>query len=413
MTNKNTDTSKVIAIGALSFVNFLGFTIFIPVLPFIVRDFGAPEWVYGVLLASYPLAQFFGAPILGEYSDRKGRKPILLISQFGTMMSWTVVALSYFVSQIDGIATVWPLGILFLARIIDGITGGNVSVANAYLADITPPEKRTERFGRIGAIVGVSLLIGPGLGSLSSSTRFGYLGLAILAFIISLVTLLLIWRYLEETLPESERSIATSRWYQKINIFSRIRNLETRPGGKFMLGLSGGFGVIQAAYQSIIVLFIIDRFGLSQTELGVFLLFVGSFLIFNQEVMVKLFVRRIGELETFFAGLAFVAIGFIGITLTSTLWVYTIIYYVLNLGLSLLTPTIRSLLSQSVSNKKQGEVLGLDESLRSASMATMPIVFGALYGAITYRSFYIITAVVVFMMLLFYFSKSRRKLQER
>lgn len=403
------DKSKMITIMMLNFVNFLGFTIFIPVLPFIVKDYGAPTWVYGLLLAAYPAAQFFGAAILGEMSDRIGRKPVLLFSQFGTLMSWVVVALSYLIGQISDINMIWPLGILMLARVVDGITGGNVAVANAYLTDITPKKELTKRFGQVGAMTGLALLAGPVIGSVSSATRFGYLGMAVSAFIISLITLIAMWRYLEESLPNPTQAKRTESRLSQINIVHRLRSLHTRPGGKFMLGLSGGFGVILAGYSSIIVLFIIDRFELSQAQLGAFLLFVGTFLIFNQSVMVPRFVKKFGDLKTFMIGILLLGVGFIIIILTDNLILYTALYYVLNLGLSLVLPTSKSLLSAAVSEKNQGEVMGIDESLRSASNAVIPIGMGALYGAVSFKSFYLLAAISFSLFLIFI---ARNRLQK-
>ena len=177
-----------------------------------------------------------------------------------------------------------------------------------------------------------------------------------------------------------------------------------------MLGLSAGFGIILAGYTSIIILYIIDRFGFTQSQLGGYILFIGTFLIFNQFVMVPRFVKKFGDLKTFIIGILLLSVGFIAITLTYTLWLYTVLYYILNLGISLLIPTSKSLVSKSVRAEKQGEVLGLDESLKSASNAIIPLVMGVVYGSITYRSFYLLTAVAVALFLIFFFSKSRKTL---
>ncbi len=123
---------KTFPIVLLSLVNGIGFTLLIPVLPFIVRDLGYSAAVFGLLMAVYPMSQFFAAPLLGTLSDYYGRRPILLVSQAGTLLSWIIFAAAYFTT-----GSIWPLLIIAFSRVIDGLTGGNQSVANAYLADVT------------------------------------------------------------------------------------------------------------------------------------------------------------------------------------------------------------------------------------------------------------------------------------
>ncbi len=405
---KNKNRSGELPALALTFVNVLGLTIFMPVLPFIVEDFGAPTWVYGLLLASYPAAMFFGSPILGELSDRIGRKPVLLFSQAGTLLSWIIFACSYFVAQISDISAVWPIAILLIARITDGLTGGNISVVNAYLADITPEKELTKVFSKIGAITGFAVIAGPAIGSFSSSTRIGYLGLALVAILISSVTLYLIWRYLQESLQKPARIKRSQSRLSQINIVSRLRHLHTRKGGKYMLALNAGFGLVMAGYSSIIVLFLIDNFSLTQTQVGTFMLIVGVTLIFNQYVIVPPVASKLGDLKTFLLGMVFTSAGLLLITLTNNFWLFVALYYSLNLGLSLVLPTGKSLVAKSVRHEKQGEVQGIDESLRSASRAIMPLIMGAIYGVYAYKSFYILSVLAIFVVLAFVFFGTNR-----
>ena len=182
----------------LTFVNVLGFSILMPVLPFIVESYGADEWVYGLLLTFYSAFQFLGAPYLGAMSDGKGRKPILIISQAGTLLSWFVfmIALSLPETPIWGYAL--PLWIIALSRILDGITGGNTSVANAYVADITTKKEKSYIFGYLGGIAGLGMIIGPGLGGFAASSSLGYMGTLIVASGISMITLIVIFLFLKE-----------------------------------------------------------------------------------------------------------------------------------------------------------------------------------------------------------------------
>ena len=171
----------------------------IPVLPFIVKSYGGGSIMYGVLLSMYPLFQFFAAPILGAWSDMLGRRPVLLISQAGTLLSWVIFAVSYVIPPIYFGPIALPLVVIMVSRIADGATGGNNSVANAYITDITKPENRSKIFSYLGGVVGLGLIIGPSIGGFTSSLGIGYLGTALVNMSISLVTLILMYFYLPES----------------------------------------------------------------------------------------------------------------------------------------------------------------------------------------------------------------------
>src|SRR6185295_10580465 len=165
-------TKKILPVIFLTFINTLGFAILIPVLPFVVKNYNASSIVYGFLLSIYFIFQFLGAPFLGALRDHYGRKPILMLSHFGTLISWGIFGLAYFVPGVSLFGIALPLYVIGFARIVDGITGGNMSVANAYLSDITTPPEKARAFGTIGAVLGLGMIIGPTLGSFSSATRF-------------------------------------------------------------------------------------------------------------------------------------------------------------------------------------------------------------------------------------------------
>ena len=177
----------------------------IPILPFIVNQFGGGTIMYGLLLSVYPFCQFFAAPILGSLSDYYGRRPILLLSQAGTMLSWVIFLMSAFVPHMNVFAISFPLLVIILARIADGITGGNNSVANAYLSDITNREEKTKAFGILGGVVGLGMVIGPAIGGLTMSSSLGYIAPVLVTLAVSVVTLIIMIKYLPESLKEENR----------------------------------------------------------------------------------------------------------------------------------------------------------------------------------------------------------------
>jgi DHA1 family tetracycline resistance protein-like MFS transporter len=191
---------KTAPILLLTFVNAIGGTLLIPVLPFVVRDLGYSDVVFALLIAAYPFSQFFAAPILGSLADHLGRRPVLIVSQAGTLLSWVCFAAAWFVGDDAALA------LIAASRVVDGLTGGNASVAAAYLADVTTDEERTKVFSQQGAIAGIALIIGPALGSFSAAGSWGFLGPAVVAIIISSVTLIWLIRSLEESLTPDRRS---------------------------------------------------------------------------------------------------------------------------------------------------------------------------------------------------------------
>lgn len=194
---------KLIPAFLLTFVNVLGLSILMPVLPFIVEDYGAPKWVYGLLLTLYSISQFFGAPYLGELSDAKGRKPVLVISQIGTLLSWFVFLVAIYLPSTPIWGYALPLWIIGISRILDGITGGNTSVTNAYVADITNRKEKAYIFGYLGGVSGIGMILGPGIGGTTASSSLGYLGTILAAITISTFTLFTIFLWLKESHPKS------------------------------------------------------------------------------------------------------------------------------------------------------------------------------------------------------------------
>jgi MFS family permease len=390
----------------LTFVNVLGFSILLPVLPFVVDDYGAPKWIYGLLLTFYSAFQFIGAPFLGALSDRMGRKPVLIISQAGTLLSWIVflIALQLPAFPIFGIAL--PLWIIGFSRVLDGITGGNTSVANAYVSDITTREEKSYIFGYLGGIFGIGMIIGPGIGGATASSKWGFSSTMVAAIIISVLALLTLIFLLKESLPKEKRApkIRDGFWNSFL-IIKRIRELEPSAFIKTIFWMKLLFSTMMAFYIATISLFMIDLFHFNAKELGFFMLGVGIFLAFNQALVSKQFIKRFGESNTLFIGLSFCVIGLVSITLTSNLYIYFVCYYFLNLGLSLCFPTFNALISVHGNPNKLGELMGVSESISSLTLAIFPMIAAGLYMILGSQIYYFVTILPVTAIIigLFYF----------
>ena len=378
--------SQFVSAYLLSAVNVLGYSILIPVLPFVVEDYGAPEWVYGLLLSVYSFCQFVGATWLGKLSDAVGRKKVLLVSHFGTLCCWIIFGAAYFLPiepHIVGLA--FPLFVILLARVVDGITGGNSAVAEAFISDITSPEEKKTIFSTIGGVAGLGMIVGPGIGGFFASGSIGYLGTILFAALISLGTLIFISIYVRESLPAEQRKPQTGPpWWYNLNLPKRLRNLDEAPIVRRTLYIKMLFSTLMSIYVSTIVLYVIDLFDLNERKLGFFMLMVGGFLAFNQMVVVKKMMERWGTAQTLQRGLLLATLGFVLITQTDSIWVYAGFYYLLNLGVAMCMPTLNTLLAEHGKPETMGETMGISNGIMSLSYTFVPIVAAYVYGQIGY-----------------------------
>jgi len=221
---------KFIPAYLLTFVNMLGFGILLPVLPFIVDSYNAPKWVYGLLLTLYSAFQFIGAPYLGAMSDYRGRKPILMVSQAGTLFSWLVFLFALYLPTTPLLGIALPLWIIGLSRILDGITGGNNSVTQAYVGDITNKKEKTFIFGYLGGVAGIAMVIAPGLGGFTAGSSLGYVGTLLTAIAVSVITLLAIFYWVKESHPPQNRGPTKKQsLFKNIFIFKKIKEVNPKP----------------------------------------------------------------------------------------------------------------------------------------------------------------------------------------
>lgn len=359
-----------------------------------VDKYSGQEWIYGLLLTFYSAFQFIGSPFLGTLSDSIGRKPVLLISQAGTLLSWILfLCASYFDSQVF-LGFALPLWVIGLSRIMDGVTGGNTSVTNAYVADITTKEEKSYVFGYLGGIVGIGMIIGPGLGGFTAASSLGHNGTILTAIAISVITLITIGLWLKESHPTEKRKERNRQnVLSSIYILRRIRSTKPNALIRTIFLTKFFFSMMMAFYISTIALFMIDLFKFDEKELGIFMLIVGVFLAFNQAFLSRKFIAKMGEQKTLLLGLALTVFGLLAITLTTNLYLYIGFYYVMNLGLSLCFPTFNALISQNADPKRQGEVMGISESIHSFAMASFPVLAAAIYGIIGYELYYFIAVL--------------------
>ncbi|HEX9804506.1 MAG TPA: MFS transporter [Candidatus Dojkabacteria bacterium] len=379
---------QLLPILFISFVNVVGFTILIPVLPYTVEKYGGGDLMYGIILSAYPFFQFIGAPMLGDLSDKYGRRPILLLSQLGTTLSWVIFAIAYFLEEayIAGISV--AIIVIIISRITDGITGGNNSVAMAYASDVTEPKDRTKVFGMIGGLNGLGLIIGPAIGGVSYTLGVDFLGTAIIAFIISLITLIIMYLTLTESLKEEDKDPHFEfKLIQQLNFSQRLRRFAHNKEVSSLFLNRAFFIVAFTSFTSIIGLFAKDEYNLPPERLGIIFLVIGFYLVFNQMVTVRVLASKFGEEKTYKLGLIILLIGLPLLFFAENIIIFLVINYFINVGISCAFTTFRTLLTNNVENKERGAATGLDESIIAGGSAVAPLFASAVYAKLAGLSF--------------------------
>ena len=332
-------------------VNLIGFGIIIPLLPFYAETFGASPLVIGLLFASFSMAQLISAPLLGAWSDRWGRRPVLILSLIGTAVSFTMLAVA------------GSLAMLFAARIVDGLSGGNITTARAYIADVSTEQDRARAYGILGAAFGLGFIIGPGLGAVFS--QISYTAPIWVAVFVTLVATVLAWVWLPETVHRAQAA-SGSPW-------KAVRELSRRPQLRVLLGLDFVYWMSFAVYQTTFALFGARRFGFDAAHTGYFLSAFGMLGVIVQGGFVGPMVARLGERRTLAVGLAFAALGWGGSALTYSLPVFALMLVPGAIGIGLCNATLSALISHTAAPGEQGRVQGAAGALESLGRVLGPI----------------------------------------
>ncbi len=379
---------RLLPIILLTFVNTIGFSILIPVLPFITDQYEVGALTYGALISLYSIFQFLAAPLIGSLSDKYGRRPTLILSQAGTLTSWFIFGLAYFLPNTQIGITTLPIIIISISRIVDGITGGNISVTNAYIADISTPKERTKLYGTMGAVMGFGLIVGPVIGGYTASFSLGYLGTVISAAIISLVTLLFIVFFLSESLKEEDRCPNLQiNFFKEINIFKKIKQFSSNLKIKKLFYIRFFFAFAFTSFTSTFVLYAKDFLNLAEREVGLLMLVIGTFSIFNHTVVINFFTKRLSDKTIFKSGQLILALSFFLIIFKPNLIWFTALMFLANMGIAFSMTTFKSMLTNSVDSRSQGRVTGIDESILAGMNGISPVLAGTLYGIIFEKAF--------------------------
>lgn len=360
-------TKPLATIFVIVFIDLLGFSLILPLLPFYASTFGATPTQIGFLVGSYAAAQLVGAPLLGRMSDRFGRKPVLMVSILGTFIGFLIL----------GFAT--SLWMLFFSRLLDGFTGGNISVAQAYITDVTDEKNRAKGLGLIGAAFGLGFIIGPAVGGVLSV--YGYAFPAFVAAGFSLLAFLGVAFFLPESLS-AERLTALA---QKKRQEFRLENLWyaiTRPRVGPLLQIRFFFGLAFATFQTIFPLYAQQHLGLDARSTGFVLAYVGILVVLVQGVIVGKLAERFDEYRLILWCSIMMALALAGWALVTSVMALLVLLAPLALAGGVLNTVLNSTLSKVVSAEEVGGTLGLSASLESLTRVISPSAGGYILGSL-------------------------------
>lgn len=371
----------------LTMLTVIGMTVVLPVLPFVVLQHVSHEgdlaiWV-GVLEAINGLCAFLVAPFLGRLSDRFGRRPVIIGAAFGAAFAMTLFGIGGAIS------------VLVLARVIQGLTAGDMPALFAYLADITPPEKRAQRFGLLGALSGIGMMIGPAIGGLLAAVSL-QLPVFLTAAVGLVIAILSIFLLPESLKPENRIPRIAVRDLQPFAVFKDAFNR------KELRGLMIGFGLLALPFGFFVNNFSVlalDSIQWGPTQIGLLTAAVGIIDIVIQGVLLGILLPRIGERGVIVSGIVAQTIGLIGLAVVASIfaqpWVFIVGALLLAAGQGASQAALDGAMSNAVGDDEQGWLGGATQSLAAAMNTVAPLIAGALYVLVSHAAPYWLGAAIM------------------
>ncbi len=410
---EKTTKSRAIQVLLLAvFIDIFGFGIVVPLLPFWVTSLGAPEYVFGLILAVYSLFQFIFAPIWGRLSDRIGRRPVVLVGLSGSIIGFALLlSTAIFISSIE---------LLLVARIVGGIfTSATLPTSQAYVSDVSNREDRTKYFGYIGAAMGLGFALGPAIGGFLSSlgriltpTLNGYWTPALFATGIAIFNLLAGYRYVPESLPSEKRSEQLKRKAEDSkSSLDTFRIIAKQPVILLIFALFAALNLAMFNFEATVPLFGIARVGIDETQLGLTFLIAGLVMILTQGALITPLTKRIPETVMIPAGFLIFAVSFLGFSTIDSFLMLILYILPFAFGFSITEPTLGALLSKNAPEDKLGVVMGINEGIAALMRVLGPIMGTILYTVGMKLPFYagasILGTGAVLSLALWYLLKNR------
>jgi multidrug resistance protein len=352
-------------------MDIIGMSILFPVAPYIVQRYSDEALMVTLLTVIYAGAQFFAAPALGKISDRIGRRPVLLASVFGS-------AIGYFIFGVGG-----ALWVLFLSRLIDGVTGGNISTASAYIIDVSKPEERARNFTLLGIAYGVGFILGPALGGLLGQWNLNAPAYA--AGLIFLVSTVVVYFLLPESLPK-ERRLTRRLRLNDFNPVASVAEMARKPGLGLILLIVALFNFSFDGVNSVMGVFIKDKFHTSPLTLGLLFVCIGVATALVQGMLTGRLVTRYGEKRMALVGLLASVVGWPLIMLAPALWILFPITFLQSGLTGFIYATTGALAASCVPEHEQGQLAGVNVALAGLMAMLGPLWAGAVYDKVSLHS---------------------------
>jgi DHA1 family tetracycline resistance protein-like MFS transporter len=385
------------------FIDMLGVGIIIPVLPALFFEEGTmllgPELsyqrrslLYGLLLASYPFMQFFGAPVLGSLSDRFGRKPMLQISLVGTCVGYFIFGQAILHAHI---------GWLFFSRMLPGFTGGNIAIVYSAIADVSEESAKAKNFGLVGVAFGLGFILGPTLGGVladpgvvawfSPSTPFWFTAA------LTIVNFILVQGWFRETL-QYRRATRIHPFKGLVNIATSMRAPNLRIIFLVVLFQALGFTFFTQFFSVLLI----EKIGAGLRDIGFLFGYVGVWLVFTQGVVVRLLSRRVASHVVLKYSMVLLSTAILTLTLPSQLWLFYLINPVVAIFHGITSPNLTAVVSAQAARDQQGEILGINQSMISIGLM-LPALIGSwlntynVHLPILASSVFILTAWAIYL----------------
>jgi MFS transporter, DHA1 family, tetracycline resistance protein len=361
---------SLILILVFVFIDVLGFSLILPLLPYYAADFNASSLMVGLLLSSNALTQMIGAPVIGRLSDRFGRKPLLVLSISGTVLSFLVL----------GFAN--SLAVLFLSRILDGFLGGNTSLAQAYITDSTSKEDRSKGLGMIGAAFGVGFIFGPALGGVLSGGG-NYALPAFAAAGLSALNLIGVLIWLPESLPPEKRTIEQEGKSRPKFTLNALINALRKPCVGPLLSVSLIFGLAFTMFETIFSLFTQKKLGMTAQTTSYVLTYVGILVVLVQGGGIRWLSEKFSDKQLILYGGVLLTAGLLGWAFSNNLAALLVALVPVALAAGTLRVSTNSALTKTVQQTEVGGILGLSSSLSSFTRVVSPLIGSFLLAEIS------------------------------
>jgi MFS transporter, DHA1 family, tetracycline resistance protein len=407
---------SIFPLMAVSFISMLGYGIVLPSLVYVVQTFHGSNFLYGALGASYSACQFIGAPLLGKLSDRFGRKRILFISVLGSAMAWALFIVAFRLpmtmmgtfttSMMGAVSITLPMLCIFIARSVDGLTAGDVSVANAYVADVTTPAERKGDFGKMGVAANLGFILGPALAGILGQTSLG-LNLPIATALgTSIFGLLLIVFVLPESRPRKVKEKVEHAGVQNILGHGPKESYELEKPAKMtlrkaltmdhiplLLGIYFVFFLAFSLFVAAMPLYATESLHWSITEMGIFFSVLSIVMVITEGPLLSWFNKRAGAESLTIWGTFIVVLSYLVLLIPSPVLAYAAAA-LYALGNGLMWPSFLSLLSDRAGESNQGYIQGLGNSAGSLASIGGLLVGGILFTAMK-GNIFIVPAMLV------------------